>query len=262
MNMDSVEVININSDNEHNDNEQIPMINNEESRNENEQIPVTNNEEIRNENEQTSVISSIEESTSEYSNIENEDNNENEIRRPHLLINDFENPTNNEQQRINNRNRTLANFLRDAISKITADYDNFEKTLKAEKPSFSKIPKLYGTTYQQSAILYILQDLLSPNIIYTCGNNHFVNHSNTTSKENISKEKRKEEESSSIKKKKAQPIIPLTILPIEGSNKYYCGFFFQNQYNSYFNKIPKQDLHIDLLKDEKRISEGLFKIFI
>ncbi|OUM68391.1 hypothetical protein PIROE2DRAFT_58146 [Piromyces sp. E2] len=239
-----------------NNNSDIIMNNDENELN---SIVVNNNEEPHTENELNSIV--VNNNNNEEPHTENEQNSSRSI------------------SEVSESNSNASDNENNTGKKPLSKWEELEQQLNMEIPSFASSPKLYGTTYKQSNVLFILQDITTSNILYTCGNNHFVDSIPNTNqikkrKNEEEKEEKKEEKKEKegniekmknnitakeegLKRKNVQPKIPLTLIPIKGSNKYYCGFFFHNLYNTYFNKIPKQDLHIDLLKDIKFITEGL-----
>jgi len=180
--------------------------------------------------------------------IHNEEhNNENGL---NLTINveDLIAEPNEARQFINNRHRINNQFERhndfgfhksrkgiNYYKNNLKDLEDIEKELYINNSVINN--KIQGTMHNQSSIFYVLKDITSSNIIYICGKNNFGKSKN-----------------------KSKSVIPLVITPIKDSNKYYCGFFFHNNYNTYFNKIPKI-ININLFKDNNNFKYGIFNIF-
>jgi len=122
--------------------------------------------------------------------------------------------------------------------------------------STKKRVKPKGTMYKQSPLLFVLQDIYSPTLVYVCGNNDTkVLKEEDHPKDSQGGKTLEEKEFEEFYRHKATPTIPLEIQPLKNLNRYEYSFF----YHTYFDTYYSHTLHLplDLREEEKDDFDGL-----
>jgi len=131
--------------------------------------------------------------------------------------------------------------------------DDNESKSKCKDHSTERV-KLKGTMYKQSPLLFVLQDIYSSALVYSCGNINtkvLIDDDHNGSNNGKSLEEKEFEE---FFRHKATPTLPLEIQPIKNSNKYEYSLF----YNTFLDNYYRYPLNLPLnVKEDEQNFEGI-----